>query len=164
MNTRGNRGVGYCENSKGCEELGKGVFLLNHGTIFCCPRCRYYGKVVEEKGTADGEADQSFKEVQVKFNYDPINEVFRETAIVRDESIFGSGRTYTFSTPLVRTERRALKVAETMLSNLQMDLDWSEDVIPQATEMTLDMSSTLVEFQTQLTFMEDQWKKSSLVE
>jgi len=33
------RGVGYCENTD-CEDYAKGVFLLNHGDTFYCPRCR----------------------------------------------------------------------------------------------------------------------------
>ena len=49
------RAVGYCENigsreHGGCEDFGKGVFLLNHGDTFYCPRCREIGLVVTEKG------------------------------------------------------------------------------------------------------------------
>ena len=33
------RGVGYCENTD-CEDYAKGVFLLNHGDTFYCPRCQ----------------------------------------------------------------------------------------------------------------------------
>ena len=43
------RGVGYCENTD-CEDYAKGVFLLNHGDTFYCPRCRQLGKVEKERG------------------------------------------------------------------------------------------------------------------
>ena len=43
------RGVGYCENTE-CEDYAKGVFLLNHGDTFYCPRCRQLGKPVGTLG------------------------------------------------------------------------------------------------------------------
>jgi ribosomal protein S27AE len=79
------RGVGYCENTD-CEDYAKGVFLLNHGDTFYCPRCRQLGKVEKERGFYTGNTD-IFKEVRVEYNFDPINGVYREIAIVRDESL-----------------------------------------------------------------------------
>jgi ribosomal protein S27AE len=69
------RGVGYCENTD-CEDYAKGVFLLNHGDTFYCPRCRQLGKVEKERGFYTGNADV-FKEVRVEYNFDPINTVYR---------------------------------------------------------------------------------------
>jgi len=54
------RGVGYCENTD-CEDYAKGVFLLNHGDTFYCPRCRQLGKVEKERGFYTGNSD-IFKE------------------------------------------------------------------------------------------------------
>ena len=48
------RGVGYCENTE-CEDYAKGVFLLNHGDTFYCPRCRQLGKVEKERGIIEQE-------------------------------------------------------------------------------------------------------------
>ena len=42
------RGVGYCENTE-CEDYAKGVFLLNHGDTFYCPRCRQLGSACTEQ-------------------------------------------------------------------------------------------------------------------
>ncbi len=81
------RGVGYCENTD-CEDYAKGVFLLNHGDTFYCPRCRQLGKVEKERGFYTGSSD-IFKEVRVEYNYDPIHGIYREIAIVRDESLWG---------------------------------------------------------------------------
>ena len=110
------RGVGYCENTD-CEDYAKGVFLLNHGDTFYCPRCRQLGKVEKERGFYTGNTD-IFKEVRVEYNFDPINSVYREIAIVRDESLWGRNNVYTLQSPLIKTEKRALKVAEAILANL----------------------------------------------
>jgi len=75
------RGVGYCENTS-CEDYAKGVFLLNHGDTFYCPRCRQLGKVEKERGFYTGNTE-IFKEVRVEYNFDPINSVYREIGIVR---------------------------------------------------------------------------------
>ena len=110
------RGVGYCMNTgsievEGCEEYAKGVFLLNHGDNFYCPRCRHLGTVVKETGTAVyGGGNAPFKEVRCEFNYDPCTEKFREIAIDRDEAIWGTGSKYTLLSPLIKTEKRALKL------------------------------------------------------
>ncbi len=74
------RGVGYCENTD-CEDYAKGVFLLNHGDTFYCPRCRQLGKVEKERGFYTGNSD-IFKEVRVEYNFDPINGVYRVIARV----------------------------------------------------------------------------------
>jgi hypothetical protein len=110
------RGVGYCENSQ-CEDYVKGVFLLNHGDTFYCPRCRQLGKIENERGFYTGYSD-IFKEVRVEYNFDPINNLYREIAIVRDESLWGRNNVYTLQSPLIKTEKRALKVAEAILANL----------------------------------------------
>jgi hypothetical protein len=110
------RAVGYCTKTE-CEDFSKGVFLLNHGKTFYCPRCREQGYVMAEEGFASGTSE-IFKEVRVEFNFDPLNDKFRETAIVRDESLWGRNNTYTLRSPLIKTEKRALKVAEAILANL----------------------------------------------
>ena len=72
------RGVGYCENTD-CEDYAKGVFLLNHGDTFYCPRCRQLGKVEKERGFYTGNSD-IFKEVRVEYNFDPINGILSSQA------------------------------------------------------------------------------------
>jgi ribosomal protein S27AE len=94
------RGVGYCENTD-CEDYAKGVFLLNHGDTFYCPRCRQLGKVEKERGFYTGNTD-IFKEVRVEYNFDPINSVYREIAIVRDESLWGRNNVDTLQSPLIK--------------------------------------------------------------
>ena len=138
------RGVGYCENTD-CEDYAKGVFLLNHSACFICPRCRVEGSVVMEKGFYTGNSDV-FKEVRVEFNYDPVNGVYREIGIVRDDSASG-GNVYTLQSPLIKTENRSLKVAEAVLSNLNRFTGLLSGEIPTTTEYILSFDDPFEEFQ-----------------
>ncbi len=143
------RGVGYCENTD-CEDYAKGVFLLNHGDTFYCPRCRQLGKVEKERGFYTGNSD-IFKEVRVEYNFDPINGVYREIAIVRDESLWGRNNVYTLQSPLIKTEKRALKVAEAILANLNRYRGLlNGDDIPRTTEIILSFDDPFEEFSRKL--------------
>ena len=160
------RGAGYCENTD-CEDYAKGVFLLNHDRYnFKCPRCRQAGHVEKEVGSCSGlGATAIFKEVRVEYNFDPVNAVYREIAIVRDESLWGSHSTYTLRSPLIRTQNRALKVAESILANLNRDpgLADSED-IPRTNEVILSLDDSPEEFSRRLKVLEKQWEDSALRE
>ena len=95
---------------------------------------RQLGKVEKERGFYTGNADV-FKEVRVEYNFDPINTVYREIAIVRDESLWGRNNVYTLQSPLIKTEKRALKVAEAILANLNRYRGLlNSDDIPRTTE------------------------------
>jgi hypothetical protein len=155
------RAVGYCEDTD-CEDFGKGVFLLNHGETFYCPRCRNVGRVVAERGIHHAKEGVPFKEVRVEFNYDPISSAFREIAIVRDESIWGSGSTYTLLSPLIKTEKRALKVAEAILANLQRYADILDDGIPRTTETIISFDEDIEAFTAKMKRLGDEWENSNL--
>ena len=116
------RGVGYCENTA-CDDFTKGVFLLNHGNLFYCPRCREMGHIVPEKAHDNDEYDGVYKTVTVEYGYDPIEKRYRDRAIV-DITELPCGGSYTLSTPLVKTEQRALKIAESIINML--NIGWKE--------------------------------------
>ena len=105
------RGVGYCKNTgsisePACEDYAKGVFLLNHGDVFYCPRCRELGVVERERGSYTGNSD-IFNEVRVEYNFTSIEERYQEIAIVRDDSLVGCNcSVYTLKSPLIKTEKR----------------------------------------------------------
>ncbi len=163
------RSVGYCLNEsssedEGCEEYAKGVFLLNHGDKFTCSRCRKRGKVVRESGHTERIYDAPFKEVRVEFNYDPIAAKFQDIAIVRDESIWGRSNKYLLKSPLIKTERRALKVAEAILGNLQRWDDlFDGEGIPNTREFVISWDDSLPEFTRKLAIVANEWEKSTLV-
>ncbi len=157
------RGVGYCENTD-CEDYAKGVFLLNHGDTFYCPRCRQLGKVEKERGFYTGNTD-IFKEVRVEYNFDPINGIYREIAIVRDESLWGRNNVYTLQSPLIKTEKRALKVAEAILANLNRYRGLlNSDDIPRTTEIILSFDDEFDEFSRKLQQLSKEWEASGLRE
>jgi len=155
------RGVGYCENTD-CEDFSKGVFLLNHGDTFYCPRCRVQGMVKKEIGFYTGTTDV-FKEVRVEYNFDPIQDKFREIAIVRDESLWGTCNVYTLQSPLIKTENRALKVAEAVLANLNRYRGLlNGDGVPQTTERLLSFDDDLTDFSRKLGALREEWEQSDL--
>jgi len=153
------------EVGNGCEDYAKGVFLLNHGDSFYCPRCRNLGMVVKEVGNAEVNGTAPFKEVRVEFNYDPCTRQFREIAIVRDEAIWGTGSKYTLMSPLIKTEKRALKVAEAVLANLQRYAELvGGDEIPRSTEVVLTFDDDLNVFAEKMKKLGDSWEQSSLAQ
>ena len=112
------RAAGICRNRE-CEEFNKDVFLLNHEGEFNCPRCRKTGLYLQECNTTLNTSSLDFYQVRVEFNYDPDRAQFRSIAIVTDESMDKEkGNVYTLKSPLIRTDKRALQVATTLLGNL----------------------------------------------
>jgi hypothetical protein len=155
------RAVGYCENTD-CEDFAKGVFLLNHGNTFFCPRCREEGNTKPEVGSYTGGTDV-FKEVRVEYNYDPLNDKYREIAIVRDESLWGTCNVYTLKSPLIKTEKRGLKVAEAILANLNRYRGLLDgDGIPRTTEWLLSFDDPTEEFNSKLLKLRESWENSDL--
>jgi ribosomal protein S27AE len=153
------RGVGYCENVN-CEDFSKGVFLLNHGDTFYCPRCRAQGSVEKERGHYTGNSE-IFKEVRVEYNYDPTQKRYCEIAIVRDESMWGRCNVYTLHTPLVKTEKRALKIAEAILSNLNRYSGvLGEDGVPRTTEIVISFDEPREELSRKLSQLAETWAVS----
>ena len=155
------RAVGYCEDPE-CEDHHKGVFLLNHGPVYHCARCQALGLIVPEKGSHTGDSD-IFKEVRLEYNYDPSRNTYRDIAIIRDESLWGRNNVYTLQSPLIKTEKRALKVAEAILANLNhhrgMLLD---DAIPRTTEIILSFDESTEDFNRQLSSLAQSLKSSGL--
>jgi hypothetical protein len=157
------RAVGYCRNSE-CGQLFKGVFLLNPGDTFYCPNCRVDGFFVGERGEAKNNKEV-FKEVRVNYNFDPSRMEYRNLAIVRDESLGKDTNVYTLYSPLIKTDKRALKVAESILSNLMMSNgNLTQGKMPRTTENVLQFDGSLSEFKQQLKKLEEQLAKSNLLE
>jgi len=155
------RGVGYCEDS-GCDEFARGVFLLNHEGPFFCPSCRKRGRIERERGCYIGSSDV-FKEVRVEYNFDPITAVYRDIAIVQDVSLWGRSNVYTLQSPLIRTEKRALKVAEAILANLNRCPDlMNREEIPNASEVVLSFDDGREEFVRKLKKLAKEWEGSGL--
>ncbi|KKL58573.1 hypothetical protein LCGC14_2224010 [marine sediment metagenome] len=110
------RAVGYCTNPI-CDEHARPMFLLNPKEKFQCGHCQWVGKIEHERGYAEN-TQPIFKEVRVRFAYSRLRDCYAETAIVRDESLWGRNNVYHYTSPMLRTEKHALKVAEQILATL----------------------------------------------
>lgn len=145
------RGVGYCTNGE-CEDYAKGVFLLNHGPTFYCPRCHIVGDAEMEYGQVSGDHN-FFREVRVEHNYCNVSKRYRDVGIVMDVSLTPEYSVYTLFSPLIKTEKRALKVAEAILANLNRTGRAAVDhltAIPSSTEILLSFDDSSEEFQRKL--------------
>jgi len=157
------RGVGFCSDAA-CEEHARGVFLLNHEGLFHCPACRKRGHIEKERGSHLG-AGKLFKEVRVEYNFDPVVGVYRDVGIVQDVSLWGRSNVYTLQSPLIRTEERALKVAEAILANLNRYRGLiNGDDIPRTTEIILSFDDSFDEFSRKLKQLSKEWEASGLRE
>jgi hypothetical protein len=175
------RGVGYCTNlgsrdEQGCSDYAKGIFLVNHGKDFTCPVCNKSGTIVMEQGIPSKRLAEPYKEVRVEFNFDPVHMKFQGIAIVRDEAIPTQGSKYTLLSPLIKTENRALKVAEAILGNLQRDSGIGDSGIgdsgigdsgigiPGTGETIISLDDDSESFTQRMKTLGDEWQKSSLAE
>ncbi len=128
--------IGYCLNDK-CHSCFKGAFLLNPETEFqfICGDCDVAGYVEHEKHKTTG-AGEIYTECRVSFNYNPEERKYRGEAIIRREDIMPE-LIYKMSSPVVKGESRALKLAEGLLSHLTNGPKIQNGAIIEAHEKTL---------------------------
>ena len=154
MNVSIRRGAGFCQ-SMDCRDYAKGVFLLNPSNdVFTCPCCRGTDTHVEIESGRHANDHEVVKEVRVEYNYDPVNGNYRDTAIVRDEAIPGRANVYTFRSPLIKTEQRALKIAEAMLANSHWSGRKDDDFGYRETEIILHFDNPMEKFLDELAVLE----------
>jgi len=113
------RGVGYCENIE-CNSYLKGVFLLDSWKKFYCPGCRRQGWVEVERHEDHFNNDADFPVynlIRVHFDFNPTNRTYLEIALVSINEL-KYGAEYEIWSPLIKTEERALKVAEFVICSL----------------------------------------------
>ena len=79
-------------------------------------------------------------------------------AVVTDTAFVGEHNSYLLSSPMVKTERRALAMAENLLSSLQRYGILEQGDIPRSTEIVLDMSADMPEFKRNLRIIEKSWE------
>lgn len=146
------RGVGYCENTE-CIDFHKGVFLLNFSTQFYCPVCRSAGQLVpEQRDAVDDISASLYTTTIVNFDYTPADKRYRSQAIIKMEHC-REGKAYTYSSPLIKTQARALKMAESLLAALNNGTS-SADLLLGETVLSFDQSAT--EFKVVLKKLEAQ--------
>lgn len=127
-----------------CEDLGKGVFVMGGDAKPLCRACHRPMEYIRESCTTSGDSP-IFREVRVEFQYDPLQRRYRGVAIVRAESIW-KGSVYTLYSPLVKTDKRALALAESLLGALVTSGTLSND----ARQTVLDFGASRSEWVEQI--------------
>jgi hypothetical protein len=146
------RAVGYCENVH-CKEYLKGIFLLNHGNDYNCHFCMESGFIEREEVTQEGDF-KLFRTVKLNFDYDASSKRYRQLALVTDECTPCHYSTLVIKSPLVKTERRALKLAEMYLGRLAITEE-TIDNLHQVYETQFDLSWNREKFSYEL----NKWEK-----
>ncbi|KKL61746.1 hypothetical protein LCGC14_2192240 [marine sediment metagenome] len=141
--------LGYCENTE-CDKYLRGSFMWMHKGPFACCKCGgSQGFLVPERGIRTGPPNAIYGEVRIEYCYDPAQKRYCEIAILRDDALGDRVRTFTFQTPLVRTEKRAFKLAAGYLATLNdgIELALENDTeIPRAIEHVVNFDSPREEF------------------
>jgi hypothetical protein len=152
------RAVGFCLNDK-CEDYTRGCFILGDdlSNKYYCTSCRVSGRIVYEAGTFTTNHEY-FREVRIEHSYDPITDTYKGLVIVTDMEL-DEGNVFTLYSPLIRTDKRALRVAEGILSTLVHTAP-KEGEVPASNETVLSMSMPINEFRQQLDRLIDRWESS----
>ena len=153
------RGVAYCEN-KECDLIFKPIIMINipWEGFFCC-ECKEEGRITAEKFSVTGKGEE-FKEVRLEFLYDVQSGAYKGLAIIKDEEAAGN-KTYNYSSPLIMSERRGMKIAEVMLGVLrttpESKLD-PRDLLGQGMSQ-LDIGDPWPVYLRKLEELEKKWSK-----
>jgi hypothetical protein len=95
--------------------------MYNEG-IFFCNKCKQKGKAHIDYFETSNNLNV-YREVRVNFGYDPILDNYRALAIVKDDEMPEYLNIFTLYTAQISTEKRALQIAEQLLSNLLLTDD-----------------------------------------
>jgi len=161
------RGVGYCQTPT-CAEYLKGTFILGGPHNGVCTRClsghEDYERMYVEMERWERELPfvQIFTQVSVHYDFVPQKRLYQLTAVVRDTSLTGGiTNTYQLWSPLIKTDKRALGVAESLLANLNYGLiREGEEMFNR--ERVLNLDEPREEFFQNLASLSKGWMESPL--
>jgi hypothetical protein len=168
------RAIGFCK-TEGCDKFNDGVFLfsMHEDPIFVCSKCNKRGMVVKEEYSVKNPEDLTFRQVRVEFDFRPslVAEVgaggtWHGIAIVTDDSMNPEYNVYTMKSPLIKTEKRALAVAVSMLGGLLQNPERMLELNPgsRAQESIINFDEPLGAVKAQLFELEDKIRGSRLTE
>jgi hypothetical protein len=149
------RGVGYCENIA-CEDYLKGVFTMNQDS-FHCLRCRVDGFIELEKFDYLNDFPV-LREVRVEFDYNPLLRDYNWLAIVTDDELGHQCNSLTVFSPLCKTEKRALKLAELYFAYVTVEGVGANSVNGKESKLSFDDS--LYDFRFKLDKMGKKWSEA----
>jgi len=133
-----------------CPDYAKGVFLIN-ASQFKCTKCNSQTHVVGEVAQILNDS-KMFREVRVEFNYDPLALRYRDVALVRneDEDLPKDANVLTVFSPLIKTDKRALRVAESYLAQMSLTPATKGDDVPHIRETLLNFDKPMNEVKREL--------------
>lgn len=158
------RGAGFCLNHY-CESYLKMSFLYYYTTPFVCPKCQMVGESQAERGQLSGAPGAVIGEVRVEYGFDPSFRSYRELAVVRNEALGPQAASYTAFCPLLTSEKRALRAAESLLVSLNegpLVLEGGSHELPQIKERVLNLDGSPEEFREELRLLERSLRENPL--
>lgn len=161
------RGVAFCENVR-CDDYLKGSFLMMHEGKWRCSNCdQYSDHLVPEKGIPEREGQVPFAAVRVEYCYESASKRYTEIVQLSDESYQGPSGVYTLQSPLVKTPKRAAKMAESLLAILNEGVHLDDDLssaVPRSQERILSFDKPADEFRKDLEALEHRLRDNSLLQ
>ena len=153
------RGVAYCDNEK-CDLIFKPIIMINipDEGFFCC-ECKAEGSITPEKFSITGKGED-FKEVRLEFMYDIQSREYKGLAVIKDEQTAGN-KVYNYSSPLIMSERRGMKIAEVMLGVLRTTPETKldpRDLLGQGMD-SLDIGDSWPVYLRRLEELEKKWSR-----
>lgn len=151
------RGVGICYEEE-CVQYKKHTFIYNPDKRYFCTVCNNEGYMIQERCETMGKGE-NYTCVRIEFDFDPGKKKFRGLAIVKMENTLEIGKTYILYSPLIRTENRALKCAESTLAKLRNCQEAPIGEVVRPTEETLNLSLTDKEYKEALERLAAKWNR-----
>jgi len=151
------RGIGFCDNQH-CSLFLKGIFIYHHEGPFCCVECKKVGIIEAERGKIAGPSGTLVGIVEIEYCFDTASRRYREKLILRDDSLGLKVRTYTAFCPLLNNERRASKLAEVLMANLNEMTGPLAGDLPFVPEKTISFDIPIERLRGQLLELEARLK------
>ncbi len=137
------------------------MILPHEAEIFICESCGQPGKVEMERGFSTGETG-IVREVRIEYSFDPRKGGYRGIAIVRDDSLPSGLDVYTRCSPLTKSEKSALSLAEALFVQLNRCPGPSkESELPRAASFVLSFDDDIAVFRRSLRHLRARWEDAA---
>jgi hypothetical protein len=137
------------------------VIHPNELEVFVCKSCGRPGKVEMERGFLTGQSG-IIREVRVEYDFDRRTGRYRGVAIVRDESLPSGLDVYTRRSPLTRSEKSALSLAEALLLELnRCHGPFDGNNVPRAASFMLSFDDDVALFRQSLRDFAAAWRSAT---
>ena len=158
------QGIGYCRNPD-CKSVNQAIFVTDREDSYRCQGCYLVGRIVLESGSFSNKTPY-VRMVRVEYNYDTTQERYRSLAALWDPEI-EEERTnvYTIKSPIIKSEKGAFRVAESVLVLLQQlpEPQKNPSAGLKAKERPLDLDLDYSDFKKQCQKLTESWDQMAKV-